>query len=313
MLKLANADIDGFRWENGEDFCVTLTYDDGSTSHLETVVPLLGTYGLQASFYPILDRNFLHRLEAWRGVATQGHELGHHMITHAVRKYNRDGEMLRFKDWVNERFKLELYSLRRWRYEMWLGDRILCLATNRRHRTFTFPANERFFNTPNGIVFLENDINRQFKGVRAFESTEPITSRHLCFGALPHIGGNANPSETIISRIEGYQRKHLRPWYILNFHDFADEPNGLTTTVEEHEKLLGWLAENRSRIAVMTVADAVMHLIRGQRETVRETTATSLKRRLGERVYGDLLERYLRDPEEDAASRLTADAARAAV
>lgn len=296
MLKLANADIDGFRWENNADMCVTLTYDDGTQSHLDLVAPLLKRYGLCASFYPVLDLGFYSKLDSWRQMACAGHELGHHMITHAVRKYSQSGEMLRFKDWVNEDLKLELYSIRRWKYEMWLGNKILGLATNRKHRTFTYPANERYFNTPDGIMFLDNDISRKFRGVRAFESTEPITSRHLCFGALPHIGGNANPTSVIIDKIEKYQRKHLRPWYILNFHDFSDEPSGLSTSIGEHEKLIKYLAENQSRIAVMTVADAVMHLTQGTKEPVKESTQTTTTRRIGERVYGELLERYLRAP-----------------
>jgi len=297
VLKLANADIDGFFWPGGEEYCVSLTYDDGTQSHLDTVAPMLQKHALNASFYPIFGHLFFQQLDRWRQMACAGHEIGHHMITHAVRKYSREGKLLRFKDWVNERYKLELYSLRKWKYEMWLGSGILGLTTNRKQRTFTFPANERYFNTPGGIIYLEDDVRKKFAGVRAFESTEPITSRHLNFGALPHIGGNANPTDSIIEKMEGYQRKHLRPWYILNFHDFSDEPTGLSTSAAEHERLLAYLAENRSRVAVMPVADAVMHLITGSREDVAETTAVGPKRRLSERVYGDLLERYLREPE----------------
>ncbi len=54
---------------------VTLCYDGGSPSHLETVAPCLDALGLRATFYAS-STALLDDPERWRRLASDGHEIG---------------------------------------------------------------------------------------------------------------------------------------------------------------------------------------------------------------------------------------------
>src|ERR671939_2070439 len=66
---------------------VSLTFDDGMRSQLETAIPLLDEHGLQATFYlnPPRDGDeatWREKLAPWRAAAGRGHEIGNHSLTH---------------------------------------------------------------------------------------------------------------------------------------------------------------------------------------------------------------------------------------
>ncbi len=73
-------------WINGCQGAVSLTFDDGSQSQLNIVVPMLEKYGLKASFYVNTGDNYQQRLQPWRAVAQAGHEIGNHTISHPCSK-----------------------------------------------------------------------------------------------------------------------------------------------------------------------------------------------------------------------------------
>jgi peptidoglycan/xylan/chitin deacetylase (PgdA/CDA1 family) len=54
---------------------VSLSYDGGDMSHLETVVPDLNDRGLKATFY-LEPTHLLEQIVEWRSVAAVGHEIG---------------------------------------------------------------------------------------------------------------------------------------------------------------------------------------------------------------------------------------------
>ena len=74
-------------WPAECEGAVSLTFDDGLRSQLETAIPLLDEHGLQATFYlnPPRDGDeddWRARLAPWRAAAERGHEIGNHSLTH---------------------------------------------------------------------------------------------------------------------------------------------------------------------------------------------------------------------------------------
>ncbi|MFQ3677971.1 MAG: hypothetical protein SNJ74_08510 [Fimbriimonadaceae bacterium] len=59
----------------GKRCAVSLTYDGTDLSHIETVLPALEEFELQASFYA-LPVTLLDRASAWQAAANAGHEIG---------------------------------------------------------------------------------------------------------------------------------------------------------------------------------------------------------------------------------------------
>ncbi len=80
---------------NGARCAVSLTYDDGLRSHFEDVGPTLEKFGLRGTFnIPIAHTSLMQNVEAWRGMATRGHELGNHSLFHPCRSEPSDSDGL---------------------------------------------------------------------------------------------------------------------------------------------------------------------------------------------------------------------------
>ena len=60
---------------------VSLTYDDGLASQLDIAAPQLEEAGFRGTFY-LTWNNMKDRAAEWAGLATRGHELGNHTVSH---------------------------------------------------------------------------------------------------------------------------------------------------------------------------------------------------------------------------------------
>ena len=68
---------------NGKKCAVVLTYDDAIDQHLDNAVPLLDSLKLKATFYvTAFSTSVQTRLNDWKKLATNGHELGNHTLFH---------------------------------------------------------------------------------------------------------------------------------------------------------------------------------------------------------------------------------------
>jgi peptidoglycan/xylan/chitin deacetylase (PgdA/CDA1 family) len=66
-------------WNNHEA-ALSLTFDDSRAVHLDVAVPELNQRHLRASFFLIVSKTT--RLDDWRRVQSQGHEIGNHSVSH---------------------------------------------------------------------------------------------------------------------------------------------------------------------------------------------------------------------------------------
>ncbi|MCS7043947.1 MAG: polysaccharide deacetylase family protein [Bryobacteraceae bacterium] len=70
-----------FSWPEGKRAAVSLTFDDGRPSQIDTGLPLLAKLGIRATFY-VLPGNVEKRLDGWKKAVQAGHEIGNHSMTH---------------------------------------------------------------------------------------------------------------------------------------------------------------------------------------------------------------------------------------
>lgn len=80
-------------WPQGSKVAISLSYDDALNSQLDKALPDLNVRYLKASFYVVpTSVAFINRMDDWRALAAQGHELGNHTLYHAClqSKPNRD-------------------------------------------------------------------------------------------------------------------------------------------------------------------------------------------------------------------------------
>jgi len=70
-----------FHWPKGARAAVSLTYDDGLNSQLESAVPDLDAFGFKATFF-LTQENMDERLADWQALERNGHEMADHTISH---------------------------------------------------------------------------------------------------------------------------------------------------------------------------------------------------------------------------------------
>ncbi len=76
---------------------VSLTFDDARPVHLDVVVPELNKRHLRGTFFVTVSK--LTRLDDWRRVPLQGHEIGNHSVSHEHPTFlSREGEEIQVVD-----------------------------------------------------------------------------------------------------------------------------------------------------------------------------------------------------------------------
>jgi peptidoglycan-N-acetylglucosamine deacetylase len=73
--------MDRYTWPDGKQMAISLSFDDARFSQIDTGIPILNKYNVKATFYVSPDR-FKQRIEEWKIVSNQGHEIGNHTMTH---------------------------------------------------------------------------------------------------------------------------------------------------------------------------------------------------------------------------------------
>ena len=67
-------------WPDNKAGAVSLTFDDGCTSHYSLGIPVLNERGFKGTFFIVTD--YVDDWDAWRDAANMGHEIGSHTMTH---------------------------------------------------------------------------------------------------------------------------------------------------------------------------------------------------------------------------------------
>lgn len=75
-----------FTWPNGCQAAVSLTFDDGMSSHLTAAIPILNRFNFRGTFYLNPRDNYAEQLAKWREAVAEGHEAGNHTVTHPCSK-----------------------------------------------------------------------------------------------------------------------------------------------------------------------------------------------------------------------------------
>ncbi|MGQ8364362.1 polysaccharide deacetylase family protein [Glaciecola sp. 1036] len=211
--------------EHTQKLAVSLSYDDALNSQLDTAIPQLDKHQFKASFY-LLPRSeaFANRIEEWRAVAANGHELGNHSLFHGCRgsKPNRD--------WVIPFTDLDKRSVEELRMEIAVANSLLQSLDGKTHRTLTLPCGDLLV----GGEPLLPAVEQMFVGVKGQgveQGTEILHAPSEVDGkTLISYVQNAKPGTKIVS---------------ILFHGIGGDH--LAVSEQAHAELLQFLADNQDK------------------------------------------------------------------
>jgi hypothetical protein len=222
-------------WPQGNKVAISLSYDDALNSQLDNAVPALNQRGLKASFYVVpLSEAFKNRIQEWKTLAQQGHELGNHTLFHACRK-SQPG-----RDWVPVHNNLDNKPVLAMVDEVTVANTLLTAMDGETVHTLTPPCYDQMAKDGNYVEAVKG----QFIGIKGNED--------------PNFAVLLAPSDITAQQIIDFVEKQPTNIKLINvlFHGIGGDH--LVTTTAEHAKFLDYLVTNRDKYWVDTYRNIML-------------------------------------------------------
>lgn len=236
--------LSDFKWPGSYQAAVCLTYDDGLDCHLDVAVPALDSVNLKGTFYCTGFSSSLHnRLDEWRSIAKNGHELGNHTLFHPC-----DGE--RF-DWVIPEYDLRTYTMLQLRNELYTANTLLHAVDGKNERTFGYTCSDFEVHNMNFI----DSIRHMFVAARS-DGLIPETIDQVDIHFAPSWGVVDPTGEQLIEYVKKAQERGTIA--IFMFHSVGG--GYLNVSAEAHRELLAYLRSNNKVIWTDTFINVMKYI-----------------------------------------------------
>lgn len=241
-----------FRWPSGAEAAVCLTYDDGLDCHLDIAAPALEQHGFRGTFYVTgRSSSLFHRMDAWRQMAGNGHELGNHTLFHPCH-----GDQF---DWVLPEYDLNRYTFPQLISELQVANSLLKAVDGREVRSFAYTCAHY---TIGGISFADS-IHGLFPSARG-GGPLPMQMEQVDLYNVPSWGVEDPTGEELIAYVEEALAKGTMA--VFMFHSVGG--GYLNTSEKAHETLLEYLDAHRDRIWTAPFLEVMQYVrsVRGSAE-----------------------------------------------
>lgn len=240
-------------WPKGRKAVVSLTYDDGISTHPGEVAPLLETYGLRGTFYAPLQSDINNNPLAWRKLAERGHEIGNHTVYHPC--WNVKGK---YDSWLPESLNLVNYDEDHWMDEITAANEGLFLIDGRTRRTFGNTCFDNYMGPERDPICLEPLIARAFEAARGEETRKPVNLDSINYYNLGTIWADRRDFADFVPELQSLLDSG--GWIIYTFHGVGEGRHTHYIAESEHRRLLAFLRDNSSVIWTAPVIEVVEHL-----------------------------------------------------
>ena len=232
-------------WQ-GKKCAVVITYDDAIDQHLDNAIPVLDSLGLKASFYlTVFSNSMQHRMNDWKKLAENGHELGNHTLFHpCIGGANRA--------WVKPEYDLRNYTVQRMLDEVKMTNLFLQSLDGKTKRTFAFTCGDMKIGDSSFI----NALKSNFSAARAVRhQMHPINEVDLYNVDCYAVNGETG------TQLIGWAKKAMETnsLLVVLFHGVGGG-NALNVSLEAHREFLQFLKKNEKEMMIapmMEVADYI--------------------------------------------------------
>lgn len=232
-------------WQ-GKKAAVVITYDDAINQHLDNAIPVLDSLGLKATFYITgFSASMRSRLNDWKKIAANGHELGNHTMYHPC--IGGKG-----REWVPPDYDLSKYTVQRIVDETRATNLLLQAMDGKTKRTFAFPCAD----TKIGDSSFASSFRNDFVAMRNVRSQmHPIDKVDLDDLDCYMVSGQT--AEQMIAWVK--QAVQTNSLLIILFHGVGGG-NSLNVELPEHRRFLEYLQQNQKDIWVAPMIDVAEYI-----------------------------------------------------
>jgi len=231
---------------HGKKCAVVLTYDDAINQHLDNAIPVLDSLGLKATFYVTGFSNSMQtRLNDWKKLAVNGHELGNHTLYHPC--IGGKG-----REWVSKDYDMSTYTVRRMVDETRMTNLFLQALDGKTKRTFAFTCGDMKIGDSSFINGMKND----FIAARAVRNQmHKINEIDLYNVDCYMVNG-----ETGAQMIEWVKKAvETNSLLVILFHG-VDGGNALDVSLQAHREFLKYLKQNEKDIWIAPMLEVAEHI-----------------------------------------------------
>ncbi len=224
---------------NSKKSAIVLTYDDALPQQLDNAIPVLDSLNLKATFY--LTAFFAKdRLNDWKSIASNGHELGNHTLYHPC--VGGKG-----REWVKSDYDLNNYTVQRMVDEIKMTNIFLQALDGKSKRTFAFTCGDMKV----GDVFFIDSLKNNFVAARAVRNQMHTIDKIDLYNFDCYVVNN-HSSEQMIEWVK--KSIETNSLLVILFHGVGGG-NSLNVSVVEHSKFLHYLKQNEKYIWITTMMD----------------------------------------------------------
>jgi len=231
---------------NGKKCAVVLTYDDAIDQHLDNAVPLLDSLKLKATFYvTAFSTSVQTRLNDWKKLATNGHELGNHTLFHPC--VGGAG-----REWVSKQNDLRNYSVRRMENEVGMTNLFLQALDGKQKRTFAFTCGDMKIDDSLFINGMKND----FVAARAVRNEMHKINEIDLYNVDCYMVNNHSLEQMKEWVDKAMQTNSL---LVILFHGVGGG-NGLDVSLSAHRDILKYIKQHEKDIYVAPMLEIAEHI-----------------------------------------------------
>jgi peptidoglycan/xylan/chitin deacetylase (PgdA/CDA1 family) len=231
---------------NNKKAAVVLTYDDAVNQHLDNAIPVLDSLGLKATFYITgYSSSIRERMNEWRKLAANGHELGNHTLYHPC--IGGAG-----REWVAPDYDMSKYTVRRMVDETRMNNVFLQALDGKTKRTFAYTCGDMKVGDSSFIGQLKNDFIAA-RAVRAEMHT--IDQVDLYNTDCYYVNGQT--AEQMIEWVK--QAVKTKSLLVILFHGVGGG-NSLNVLIPEHRKFLQYLQQNEKELWIAPMIEVAEYV-----------------------------------------------------
>ena len=233
-----------FKWPDGKKAAVVFTYDDGLDCHIDVAAKQLDEYGLKGTFYCTGNSPSLYnRIDEWRKMAQNGHELGNHTLFHPC-----NGKQF---DWVKQEYDLNRYTIPQLLAELSTANTLLKAIDGKLERSFGFTCS----NYVAGGIDFTSDIKNNFAAARC-DGAMPETMPGYNTWKAPSLMVENPTAEEMIYYVNQARAKGTIA--VFMFHSVGG--GYLNVGAEEHRQLLEYVTKNSADFYTGTFLEVMKYI-----------------------------------------------------
>jgi len=248
---LAQQSNSAFRWPDGKQMAISLTFDDGRMSQVDVGTALLNEYGVKATFI-VVPSSVEKRLDGWKKAVADGHEIGNHTLYHPC-----SGNF----SWSRET-ALENYTLSQMKHELIDANKKIGELLGSKPTVFAYPCGSTFVGRGKNTKSYVPLIADLFIAGRGWLDEGPNDPAFCDFAQLTGMEMDEKDFDQILPLLEN--AKKTGAWLVLAGHEMGESGNQ-TTRLSMLKKLIEY-AQNPANEIWIAPMGTVAKYIQGQKK-----------------------------------------------